>query len=743
MSQVELPFQDRHHAGRALAARLAPQFAGQPNLLVLALPRGGVAIGAEVAGALDAPLDIFVVRKLGLPGHEEYAMGAIASGGVRVMSPLPGLGITPEQVAEVIAREEAELVRREQHYRGPRPALGIDGRTVIVVDDGLATGATMRAAVQAIAQQRPARLVVAAPVASQEACQALREVADEVVCVATPTPFHAVGLWYRHFPQASDEEVVALLDAARHAREQALLLNAVRKATDAGKGTDTNPETETETETDTDTAGAQTMATPRQQAQAGPTRPAPPSDPSDAPDARAAGRRPGAPRPLAASPLLDGLRQHLQPLSGSARDYDSLLALIGPARFALLGEASHGTQEFYRERAAITQRLILEKGFTAIAVEADWPDALRVNRYVRGLGDDADAAGALAGFKRFPGWMWRNTEVRDFLEWLRAHNAARPPEAQVGFYGIDLYSLFTSIAQVLAYLDRVDPEAAERARYRYSCFDHAAEDSQAYGYAAHFGMAPSCEDAVVQQLREMTQRAGQATHTPGLERDEAFYAQQNARLVRNAEEYYRTMFRARVSSWNLRDSHMVETLQALDSHLAGQAGGGGRPRIAVWAHNSHLGDAGATEMGERGEWNVGQLMRDRYDGDAVLVGFSTHHGSVTAAHDWDTPARRKQVRPGLHGSWEEAFHQTGEKRFLLALRGNEALRQLADPLRLQRAIGVIYRPETERQSHYFHTHLARQFDAMIHIDETSALEPLEKTDVWTSGEVPETYPSGI
>jgi len=695
MSHAELPFQDRRHAGRVLAAQLAPQFAGLPNLLVLALPRGGVAIGLEVAQALDAPLDIFVVRKLGLPGREEYAMGAIASGGVRVMSPLPGLGITPEQVAEVVAREEAELVRREQRYRGPRPALGIEGRTVVVVDDGLATGATMRAAMQAIAQQRPARLVVAAPVGSHDACQALREVADDVVCAATPAPFEAVSRWYRHFPQASDEEVIALLDAARGAREEALRLNALRRA--AG--------------------GA--LATPAQQPQAGPTQPA--------------------------SALADGLHQHLQPLTGSAQDYDALLALAGTARFALLGEASHGTREFYRERAVITQRLIVEKGFTALAVEADWPDALRVNRYVRGLGEDLDAAQALSGFRRFPAWMWRNTEVRDFVEWLRQHNASRPPEAQVGFYGMDLYSLFTSIEQVMAYLRQVDPEAAERARHRYSCFDHAAEDSQAYGYAAHFGMAPSCEDAVVQQLREMNQRAATLSGTPGMAHDEAFYAQQNARLVRNAEEYYRTMFRARVSSWNLRDSHMVETLQALQSHLGALAAahGGPPPRIAVWAHNSHLGDAGATEMGERGEWNVGQLMRDRYGGDAVLVGFSTHHGTVTAAHDWDTPARRRQVRPGLRGSWEEAFHQTGTERFLLMLRGNEALRRLAEPLRLQRAIGVIYRPETERQSHYFHTRLARQFDAMVHIDETHALEPLEKNDLWSDGEVPETYPSGM
>jgi erythromycin esterase-like protein len=336
--------------------------------------------------------------------------------------------------------------------------------------------------------------------------------------------------------------------------------------------------------------------------------------------------------------------------------------------------------------------------------------------------------------------MWRNTEVRDFVEWLRDYNIGRAPDSQVGFYGMDLYSMFTSIQEVLRYLDRADPAAASRARARYACFDHAAEDSQAYGYAASFGMGPSCEDEVIQQLREMTRRAGELPPTPGMERDEAFYAQQNARLVRNAEEYYRTMFHARVSSWNLRDSHMVETLQALDRHLGTS---GTPPRMAVWAHNSHLGDAGATEMSERGEWNVGQLMRDRYAHDAVLVGFSTHHGTVTAASDWDKPPERKRVRDGLPGSWEDVFHQTGTARFLLPLRDDPALRTLAAAQRLQRAIGVIYRPETERQSHYFYTRLAKQFDALIHIDETSALEPLEKGEVWHAGEAPETFPSGI
>ncbi|TFZ07451.1 erythromycin esterase family protein [Ramlibacter henchirensis] len=439
--------------------------------------------------------------------------------------------------------------------------------------------------------------------------------------------------------------------------------------------------------------------------------------------------------------LIDALRPHLLPLSGGASDHDALLGMIGNARFALLGEASHGTAEFYRERIRITRRLITERGFTAVVVEADWPDAWRVNRYVRGRSDDPDAVSALSGFQRFPAWMWRNTEVRDFIEWLREFNRGRPLARQVGFYGMDLYSLYGSIQVVLQYLDRVDPDQARKARARYACFDHADQDSQSYGYGASHGLSPSCEDEAVQQLRDMNRLV--ATTPPGAggaDNDELFFAQQNARLVRNAEEYYRTMFRGRVSSWNLRDSHMLETVQALDRHL----GATGAPsRMALWAHNSHLGDASATQMGELGEWNVGQLMRDRYAADAVLVGFSTHRGWVTAANDWDEPAQRKRVRDGLPGSWEDAFHCVGMDGFMLPLRGNEALRPVANKRRLQRAIGVIYRPETERQSHYFDTRLADQFDAMIHIDETHALEPLDPEGAWTGIEAPETFPSGV
>lgn len=439
--------------------------------------------------------------------------------------------------------------------------------------------------------------------------------------------------------------------------------------------------------------------------------------------------------------LLDGLRRHLRPLPGPAAGDAALLARLGRARLALLGEATHGTHEFYAERAELSKRLIADHGFQAVVVEADWPDAWRVNRYIRGLGDDADAVAALSGFGRFPTWMWRNTEVRDFVEWLRDYNRGQPVSRQAGFYGMDLYSLFTSIAAVLDYLDRTDPQAARIARARYACFDHYGEDSQAYGYAASFGMKASCEDEVIQQLRELNRRATDILPASSRDRDDLFFAQQNARLVRNAEEYYRTMFRGRISSWNLRDSHMVETLQALQAHLAGQ--GNAQPRMVVWAHNSHLGDASATEMGDLGEWNVGQLARDRWGDAAMLVGFSTHHGTVTAASEWDAVAERKRVRPGLPGSYEDLFHRCGEERFWLSLQGEPQLADLLAERRLQRAIGVIYLPRSERASHYFHTRLTAQFDAMIHVDETRALEPLVPEPQWHAGEPPETYPSGL
>ncbi|MCP6760960.1 MAG: erythromycin esterase family protein [Fischerella sp. CENA71] len=440
--------------------------------------------------------------------------------------------------------------------------------------------------------------------------------------------------------------------------------------------------------------------------------------------------------------VAETVREFAHPLMGKSEDYDPLMHLIGNAHFVLIGEASHGTHEFYDQRALITKRLIEEKGFTAVVVEADWPDAYRVNRYVRGVDDDLTPTEALSSFQRFPLWMWRNTDVLNFVGWLRQHNDSLPGSAsKVGFYGLDLYSLYASMAEVLSYLDKNDPEAAKRAHHRYSCFEQFEEDTQAYGYAASVGLSKSCEQEVVSQLLELQRRTAEYAKQDGrVIEDEFFYVQQNARLVKNAEEYYRSMFRGRVSSWNLRDRHMAETLDQLVAHLDQQ---GGRTKVIVWAHNSHLGDARATDMAEVGELNVGQLVRERYGNDTVLIGFTTYTGTVTAATNWDEPAQLKLVSPALPGSYEDIFHQIELSQFLLNLRDNNpAIAVLQEP-RLQRAIGVIYRPETERASHYFYTRLPNQFDAVIHIDDTKGVEPLDRMATQETREVPETFPSAL
>lgn len=435
------------------------------------------------------------------------------------------------------------------------------------------------------------------------------------------------------------------------------------------------------------------------------------------------------------------VRETAEPLTGSSDDYDALLTRVGDARFVLLGEASHGTHEFYRERAQITKRLITEQGFNAVAVEADWPDAYRVNRYVRGVGGDTDAVDALGGFERFPQWMWRNADVLDFVGWLRAHNDGHATaSAKTGFYGLDLYSLHASIEAVLGYLAKMDPPSARRARKHYACFDHFGQDVQSYGLATGLGVAAPCEEAVIRELTELRLRAADYLQRDGrVAADEFFFAEQNAIVIKNAEQYYRTMFRGDVSSWNLRDHHMMETLVALVAHLAQFQ----KPiKVVVWAHNSHLGNASATQMGERGEFNLGQLVRERFGPEAVLIGFTTHTGTVTAASDWDAPAERKDVRPSMRDSYEALFHEAGHARFWLDLQKSAELAAKLQVPRLERAIGVIYRPETELVSHYFKARLPDQFDAVLHFDQTRAVEPLERT-VRKVAEVEETFPSGL
>lgn len=415
-------------------------------------------------------------------------------------------------------------------------------------------------------------------------------------------------------------------------------------------------------------------------------------------------------------------------LGGGADDYDEVLALAEDKHFVLLGEATHGTREFYRMRADITRRLIGELGFDAVAIEGDWPDAWRVNEFVQ-----SDAAGeaedALADFERFPQWMWCNREVLDFVGWLQGHNRGLEADRRAGFYGLDLYSLYRSADAVVRYLQGIDPEEAERARERYAILDHVREP-ETYGYEAAYGRRVPGHAAAVEQLERL--RAAKTEHLArnGLAAlDAHFFAERNAAAVVNAETYYRAMFGRRINTWNLRDAHMRDTLLALAEYRRRRSGGG---RIVVWAHNSHVGDARATESHAGGEWTLGQLVREAAGGDALLVGFTTYTGYVSAASEWGADVEHKWVRPALKGSYEQLFHSTRLDRFFLPLRG-----KAAEPLResmLERAIGVIYVPHTERASHYFNASLAGQFDAVFHVDETEAVEPLYIPEHWHSRE---------
>src|SRR6202047_580647 len=486
-------FRDRREAGRVLA-RLLSAYRGRADGVILGLPRGGIPVAWEVAAAFGALLDAFVVRKLGATGHDEFAVGAMALGGRVVVNDdvLRALRVTPEQLREIAEREGRELIRREAAYRGGRPPVEVTGKTVILVDDGLATGASMVAAVQALREREPAQIVIAVPAAPESTWREFAGLVDDFVVATMPQPFLAVGESYWRFDQTTDEEVRQLL------------------------------------------------ATP--------------------PPAAAA---------VAAESPADQVRRVSIDAPGGVPPREVLDDLIGDARVVLIGESSHGTHDFYQARADITKWLIEDKDFCAVAVEGDWPDAYRVNRFVRGIGD-ATADEALSGFQRFPTWMWRNTVVRDFADWLRERNQRVDARHQAGFYGLDLYSLHRSMQEVIAYLDTVDPEAAARARQRYSCFDHvsADDDGQGSGFAAAFGAGPSCEQQAVDQLIDIQRNSLEYARRDGLlAEDEAFYAERNAQVVRDAEVYYRAMFSGRVNSWNLRDHHMADTLDALLTHL--------------------------------------------------------------------------------------------------------------------------------------------------------------------------------
>lgn len=423
------------------------------------------------------------------------------------------------------------------------------------------------------------------------------------------------------------------------------------------------------------------------------------------------------------------LRRYAEPLPVlESAAFGELFDRYADARVVLIGEATHGTREFYRTRAAISQRLITHHGFSIVALEADWPDAGEIDRHVRDLGPSTTRQRA---FSRFPSWMWRNIEVCEFTRWLHRYNRTLAADQRVEFRGLDVYSLRNSISEVLAYLDRTDARLAHDARQRYGCLTPWQDDPALYGHFVERGHEASCEEAVVQQLNTLLNERLANNH------EALFSATQNARVIRSAEQYYRAMYRSSAASWNLRDRHMFDTLQALLAHRGAGA------KALVWAHNSHIGNAAATDMGWRGEFNIGQLCRMAYGDDAVLIGMSTDRGHVAAADDWDGAMHIKEVRPSLADSWEQQFLLAGVPASLTDWRApeREELREaLSEPL-LERAIGVIYRPATERQSHYFQALLGDQFDALIWHETTSAVTPLPVAGGLSHEE--DTFPFGV
>jgi protein-L-isoaspartate(D-aspartate) O-methyltransferase len=452
---------------------------------------------------------------------------------------------------------------------------------------------------------------------------------------------------------------------------------------------------------------------------------------------RPKGHKP-TPRPTSAAvdqALLKAVEADAEPFDTiETADLEPLVRRIGDARVVLIGEATHGTSEFYRMREQLTRRLIEKNGFRFVAIEGDWPDAARIDHYVRHF---EFAASEWTAFARFPTWMWRNTEVRGFVDWLRAFNAGKEPANRAAFHGLDLYSLHNSIRSVLDYLADVDPAAEEIARERYGCLTPWQSDPATYGRAALSGSYRSCEKEVVQMLSGILARGREYALRDG---ERYLDAVQNARLVANAERYYRIMYYGSRASWNLRDTHMFETLTTLLDFY------GGDSKAVVWAHNSHVGDASATEMAIRGEHNLGQLCRRDFGNRAYLIGFGTYRGAVAAASDWDAPMQVMKVRPAEAKSYERQFHAAtqalAEPRFMLPMRTKRsvALRERLEIPRLERAIGVIYRPDTELASHYFQAILPRQFDEYIWFDETSAVTPFATHDL--EG-MPDTYPFGL
>lgn len=662
IKESSMIFRNRKHAGELLAKELLKYKSMNP--VVLALPRGGVPVAAEIAVALQAPLDILAVRKIGAPFHPEYALGAICEDQEPVWgkSILTRDGFNPDDLSSTIEEERNKILQQIKTFRHGRPLNDVGGRVVIVVDDGLATGATMSAAVKFLTAKSAEQIVIAVPIAAASSLRPLKKKVTEIIALEDRDDLISVGQWYDDFSQVTDDQVLHELQKTAHLKNLQSFSNSQ------------------------DNIKTYHKAKPKL--------------------------------------IFDSASDELLAKMKSTKNLDLLIDSIKDSRVVMLGESSHGTHEFYQMRNKISQRLIKEHGFKFIAVEGDWPDADRLHRYIQ-HGHGGSAKDVLMRNHRWPTWMWANQEIADLAEWLRDEKA--------GFYGLDIYSLFQSIDEVVKFFKKNDLQFANELQKKYNCFSPYKEDE--ISYARSLMMNPDgCQAEALYNLQKVLEsRIDQLANSE----DELFSAQQNARIVANAEAYYRSMLGGDASSWNVRDVHMMETLD----HLLEKAGESAK--CIVWAHNSHIGDYRATDMHSGGYINLGGLARQSYgDENVSLVGFGTYQGQVLASHAWGRQEQVMDLPRAKEGSYEDFFHKASVKtnlsQFFLLL--DEKVQTTFAQRRGHRAVGVVYDPDREH-GNYVPTDLAKRYDAFIYFDQTHALKSLHS--IYVRGEFPDMWPSGV
>ncbi len=642
-------FRNRSEAGQRLAKRLLRS--EWSDAVVLALPRGGVPVAAPLARKLGVPLQVLIVRKLGAPLQAEFALGAMVEDGTVWLneSAIRFEAVKPSEIEAIREREWQKILQQKSRFRGGAGLPPLTGRTVILVDDGIATGATVFAAIDSLKKQNVKKILVAVPVCAPSTARQIEASGAGLLALLEPERLISVGMWFDDFSQVEDEEVMGELSGSSRRRR--------------------SPES-----------------------------------------------------------LSQLIADRMQPL-GSDLDLAPLIARLRHRKVVMLGEATHGTAEFYRFRARLSDWLLRNEGFSFVAVEGDWPDAERLHRHIRN-GKHRTAKEVMKSFRRWPTWLWANEETAEFIESRRVTERA-------GFYGLDVYSLFESMNCVIEYASRENPFLARLLKERYACFEPFERDE--YAYARSLQRFPEgCAEEVLQNLEALLR----ARLLPGEPREERFSAEQNARIVVNAEAYYRALLGSDEHSWNVRDSHMLDTLD----QIFGWCGQSQRPgKGIVWAHNTHIGDYRATDMSGAGYVNLGGLARQTYGADQVaLVGLSTYSGKVVAARAWGGREQILSIPPASEGSWEAHFHEAlllrGWRQGYLLFEPGDHEGALAQVLG-QRAIGVVYHPGHEGRRNFVPTSLSRRYDAFVMFDETHPLRSLHNAHL--AGRFPETWPKGV